>query len=155
MQNRRIAKLGLAALGVVAVLGLSSCDAVNSIGRPTSAVVLTGDQLSDLVGAQPSEVVAFRYRRVLPDNTWEQIPVQIDERMVVGFGSQPGSNSTPGVIGTVYGSGAPGVTELQYADPGTWVGADTDPTFDTDDELVFMASDAGAKINEPVSRRRR
>lgn len=146
MNNRRIRRLGLAALGAVAVLGLSSCDAVNSIGRPGAPVVLTGDQLDGLVGAEPGGVVAFRYHRVQPDNTWVQIPVQIDERKVVGFGSQPASNSTPGVTGTVYGSGQPGVTELQYADRGTFVGADTDPTFDTDDELVFMAADAGAKV---------
>jgi hypothetical protein len=69
--------------------------------------------------------------------------VQIDERKVVGFGSQPSNNTTPGVVGTVYGSGAPGVLALQYADAGTFVGADSDATFDADDELVFMVDDGG------------
>ena len=147
MNLRRMRRVGLISLGAVAVLGLSSCDAFSSIGQPDAAVVLTGDQLDDLLGRDPGNVVAFRYRQVYPDNTWVQIPVQIDERKVVGFGSQPTSNSTPGVMGTVYGSGAPGITALQYADSGTFVGADTDATFDADDELVFMAADAGGKVN--------
>ncbi|MFM7063169.1 MAG: hypothetical protein ACKO04_06725, partial [Actinomycetes bacterium] len=69
-----------------------------------------------------------------------QIPVQIDQRKVVPFG-QPSKSA--GVVGTVYGSGSGGPTALQYADVGTWVGADTNPAFDADDELVFMAADAG------------
>ena len=45
----------------------------------------------------------------------------------------------------MYGTTPIGVTSLQYADPNTFVGADPDPTFDADDELVFMSTDAGGK----------
>jgi hypothetical protein len=71
--------------------------------------------------------------------------VQVDQRKVVPFGAQPPNNTTPGAVGTVYGHGSGGPTALQYADPGTWVGADTDPNFDANDELVFMIGDAGGK----------
>ncbi|MDP9237544.1 MAG: hypothetical protein M3P30_09145 [Chloroflexota bacterium] len=37
------------------------------------------------------------------------------------------------------------VTELFYADPDTWTGADSDPTLDTNDEVTFMSMDAGGK----------
>ena len=36
-------------------------------------------------------------------------------------------------------------TELVYADPNTYSGADEDPMFDSDDELVFMARHLGEK----------
>src|SRR5262245_20724174 len=73
------------------------------------------------------------------------MPEQVDERKVIGFGSQPANNTTPGVDGTVYGNGSAGPTALQYADPNTFVGADTNTTFDADDELVVMAADGGGK----------
>ena len=41
-------------------------------------------------------------------------------------------------------------TALQYADPNTWVGADTNTNFDADDELVFMAADAGSIVSGDV-----
>ena len=37
-------------------------------------------------------------------------------------------------------------TALQYVDANTWVGADTNANFDADDELVFMAFDAGSQV---------
>ncbi len=74
------------------------------------------------------------------------MPVQIDQRKVVDFGQYPGSNATAGVDGTVYGTTPIGVTALQYADPNTFVGADSDPNFDADDELVFMSSDGGGTV---------
>jgi hypothetical protein len=61
-----------------------------------------------------------------------QIPVQVDERDVFDFG-------------TIYGGGPNGFTLLTYADPSTFTGADTNPLFDADDELVFMAKDAGVQ----------
>ncbi len=36
-----------------------------------------------------------------------------------------------------------GFTTTVYADPGTFTGADTNANVDADDELVFMAKDAG------------
>jgi hypothetical protein len=49
-----------------------------SLDRDRDSVVLTGSQLSVLVGLAPSSVVAFRYQ-----GGWQQIPVQIDERDTV------------------------------------------------------------------------
>lgn len=136
----------LAGLLLSGALLLSACNDLNTITRVSSPVVMTGAELPDLVGEDPGKIVAFRHVRVDGAPTWQQIPVQVDERKVVGFGSQPPTNTTPGVEGTVYGSGSPGVQALQYADPGTFVGPDGDPTFDADDELVFMVQDAGGKV---------
>jgi len=57
---------------------------------------------------------------------------KIDERDTVTFNQ-------------VYGGGYPqGDIDVEtYSDPGTYVGADSNPLFDQDDELVFMAKDAG------------
>ncbi|MCU0269856.1 MAG: hypothetical protein MUF83_14590 [Acidimicrobiales bacterium] len=128
---------------VLAVVGLVACDDINTVVRPDAPVVLTGSQLPDLLGADPDRIVAFAHSR--PDGvpTWTRIPVQVDERKVVDFGSQPTSNATAGVEGTVYGTAPIGVTALQYADPSTFVGPDGDATFDADDELVFMVRDGG------------
>lgn len=98
----------------------------NSLDRDRDPVVLTGSDLPTLLGLALNQVVAFRY-----DNGWQQIPVQIDERKVVDYRS-------------VYNGVVPaGLTTLAYADPNTYCGSDTDASFDSDDELVFMAKDAG------------
>jgi hypothetical protein len=143
--HRSLRLAARAALGLLAATGLAACDDVNTVSRSTAPVVLTGAQLPDLVGLAPGRVVAFRHARVGDQPQWTQIPVQIDERKVVGFGSQPANNTTAGVVGTVYGSGSGTITALQYADPNTFVGADGNAAFDADDELVFMAADAGGK----------
>ena len=132
-----------AVVAAVAALGLTACDDINTVQRPTAPVVLTGGDLPELVGAAPARIVAFRHARVDGQPKWTQIPVQVDQRKVVPFGSQPANNTTPGVAGSVYGSGSGGPTALQYADPNTFVGADANANFDADDELVFMVADAG------------
>jgi hypothetical protein len=138
MTIRRLFAVGLAA--GVAVAGLTGCDAPTStLNRPAAPVVLTGSKLNGLAGVAPERVVAFRWA----SGAWQQVPVQVDQRKVVPFGSQPATNAAPGATGTVYGSGSGGPTALQYADPSTWVGADPNPKVDADDEVVFMASDAG------------
>lgn len=138
MSIRRFLTVGLAA--GVAVTALTGCESgTSSLNRPAAPVVLTGSKLNRLGGVAPERVVAFRWA----SGSWVQIPVQVDQRKVVPFGSQPSSNTAPGTPGTVYGNGSGGPTALQYADPGTWVGADTNPNVDADDEVVFMASDAG------------
>jgi hypothetical protein len=140
---RRVLTTALVALG--AGLVLAACDDVNTVSRPTEPVVLTGARLPALVGQPPARIVAFRHGLVDGAPRWTQIPVQVDQRKVVPFGGQPASNDLPGTAGTVYGWGSGGPTALQYADPQTFVGADADPAFDADDELVFMISDAGGK----------
>ncbi|MCB0978993.1 MAG: hypothetical protein KDB02_16185 [Acidimicrobiales bacterium] len=138
---------GLAAVAV----GLVGCDdAPSTVQRVDDSVVLTGADLSGLVGEAPGGIVAFAHRK--PDGAaiWDQIPVQVDERKVVAFGTAPSTNSTPGVTGTVYGTSTGGPSALQYADAGTWVGADSNPAFDADDELVFMSGDAGSIVSDDV-----
>jgi hypothetical protein len=143
MRARKV--LSSAAVVMVGAVALTACDDVSSLNRPAAPVVLTGSQVSAVVGVDPGDLVAFRHVKVDGAPTWQQIPVQVDQRKVVAFGIQPGSNATPGVNGTVYGNGSGGPTALQYADAGTFVGADSDPLIDANDEIVFMASDAGGK----------
>lgn len=154
--NRKAHRIGRAgAVLVVVAVGsalLTSCRVVSLVDRSSTPVVLTGAEVPTLAGTAPDRVVAFRHNQNL-DGTgraWTQIPVQVDQRKVVGFGSQPGNNTSAGTTGTVYGSGSPGVTALQYADGDTWVGTDPDPALDADDEIVFMASDAGGNLAPDV-----
>ena len=89
-------------------------------------MVLAGADLPGLVGAETDGVAAFR-RGPLPG--WTQVPVQIDERAVVTFQE---------VYGPAFSLGS-NLTTLAYTDPTTYTGADPDPLFDQDDELVVMA----------------
>jgi hypothetical protein len=86
----------------------------------------------------PDRGVTYRWDTDLAD--WVQIPVQIDERVVMDFGDQPNFNRSAGVTGTICGDNDPiGVTTLPPADADTWV----DATIDDNDEIVFFARDAG------------
>lgn len=130
--------------------------------RPGEPVTMTGAGLSRLTGLPPERIVGFRFERdggrkgkggrgrqgpqgKPRDGRWIQVPVQVDERKVIDFGIDPTlkGGKGPGAEGTVYGSPPSGYTALQYTDPNTFVGADSDPSFDADDELTFMAADAG------------
>ncbi len=148
-KRTRVRRLGIA-VAVVAVSGsmLTGCRMKSTLERPTAPVVLTGAQVPSLVGTAQGRLVAFRHNEDNEGNNrqWTQIPVQVDQRKVVGFGSAPATNTAVGVAGTVYGSGAGTITALQYADPNTWVGADPNPALDANDEVVFMASDAGGDL---------
>lgn len=134
----------LALVGVVALVA-AACDYAHLpfLSRVDGPVVLTGADLGvGTLGLDPDRALAFRWDE--DASSWVQIPVQVDERVLIDFGAQPGSNTDPGVPGTVYGSGtASGVTALVYADADTWVGVDPDATFDDDDEIVVLARDAG------------
>ena len=97
----------------------------NSLNRDTDPVVITGDKLRTLNGLAVDRIVGFRFQ-----NNWDRIPIQIDERKYVDFE-------------VVYDNPPVGHGTLAYTDPNTYVGPDTYPDFDGDDELVFMAKDAG------------
>jgi len=114
----------LAALVSGATAGVARA---NALDRDREPVVLTGADVPSLIGTTPGRVVAFRY-----DGEWVLIPVQIDEMATVDFG-------------TIYGLDPTGLTVLTYADTSTFTGPDPDPTFDGDDELVFMSADAGGE----------
>lgn len=94
----------------------------------TEPIVLAGADVPGLAGASPASIVAWRYHA-----GWEQIPVQVDERTTVD-------------AAVIYHRPDPtGVKLTVYADPRTWTGADPDATLDADDEVVFMAGDAGER----------
>ena len=104
----------------------------STLNRPEDPVVLTGADVPSLAGIAPGDVVAFRY-----DTAWVQIPVQVDERDVKTFGAVY-NNSLPPVYNAHMA-----VSALQYTDANTWTGADSNPTLDSNDEIAFMANDAG------------
>jgi hypothetical protein len=114
---RRLALLAAAGMA----LGATGC----TLNRPGDPVVLTGTQLPALSSVAAGDVVAFRWLQ-----SWDQVPVQVDERKSVDFG-------------TVYNGAALGFTTSVYADPGTFTGADSNGSVDSDDEVAFMAKDVG------------
>jgi len=120
---------------LLCALTTSSIAHSSSLTRDRDPVVLEGSDLPALEGLAPSSVVAFRF-----EGTWVQIPVQIDERDTVTFTQ-------------VYGGAYPQaeIDVETYTDPGTYVGADSNPLFDDDDELVFMAKDAGELASAALS----
>jgi hypothetical protein len=151
MKARSAARL--VALGITCSAVASACDYFYSpfLNRIDAPVVVTGAQIAALQGANPATGVGYRWDA--STSGWVQIPIQIDQRHVVAFGTTPPSNATPGVDGTVYGYvGGASPTALQYSDPNTFVGADPNPLFDADDELVFMARDSGSKAPTGTAR---
>jgi hypothetical protein len=111
--------------------------ASSTLTRPEDPVVLTGADVPSLTGIAPNLLVAFQH----DGSGWVQIPVQVDERALVDFC-------------TIYnGTEGCGVSTLQYTDANTWTGADADATLDANDEIVFMAKDAGGQapgFSEPA-----
>ena len=129
------------------------------LDRPSDPVVMTGADLPRLLGIAPDTLTAYRYqppkkkgkkrharaassKKRAAGGRWVAVPIQVDERAVVDFGTPSGG---AGVQGTVYGTLPVGGTALQYTDPKTFVGPDPDPTLDSNDQVTFMAADAGAK----------
>lgn len=100
------------------------------VDRPFDPVVLEGAELPGLTGAPIDRILAFRYG----SGGWEQVPVQIDEMARVNWSA-------------IYGGLLPPRhTVRTYTDAGTFTGPDPDPSFDTDDELVFMARELGERF---------
>jgi len=102
------------------------CTAAAAQGtRAQDPVVVVGASLPRLLGQDPNAILAFRYQ-----TGWQQIPVQVDERTVVPVSQIRKNNNLTTKV-------------LVYADANTFTGADPDQKFDADDELCFMARDAG------------
>ncbi len=102
-------------------------EAVGLQTRPADPVVLAGSRLPSLVGATPRRVVAFRRA-----GSWQQVPVQVDERAQID-------------LGAAYDQAPVGITALTYTDPGTFIGPDPNPKLDSDDQLAMMSRDSGSK----------
>ena len=105
-----------------------------ALARPADPVVLTGADLPTLLNVGRPRIVGFRWN----GSKWQQVPIQIDERAVVNFGKI--YNDPTAVF---YGSKPANVNQLVYTSSSTWTGDDPNPAFDSDDELAFMARDAG------------
>lgn len=108
--------------------------------RPAEPIVLVGGQVPGMGAVAADDIVGFAWR----DGAWAQVPVQVDERVRIDFctiyakellGEAKAPCQTAKIIDALF-----------YADPNTYTGADTDSKFDIDDELVFMARDAGGQV---------
>ncbi|MCB0829096.1 MAG: hypothetical protein KDB62_09845, partial [Solirubrobacterales bacterium] len=136
---RPVAPFWLWAVAIAAaVLGSqpSASGAAGLEGRESDPVVLTGDAVRPLAPVEPGHLVAYR----VSGESWEQVPVQVDERVDVDFRSlYPFPDQD-------FVKGGPLVVNA-YADPGTLVGPDDDPMIDDDDEIAMMAADTGERVS--------
>ncbi len=133
---KRITTLTAMAIALCATGLVASANAAGLPGRGDEPVVLKGSELPELTGTAPDRIVGFAF-----DNGWKQIPVQIDERAIVDLAAVRQGNQT---------DGRPFSVEA-YTDPGTFAGADPDPSFDDDDELALMAGDAGENAVDDIA----
>ena len=111
--------------------------------RTFQPVVFSGAELEPLQGIAPDSIAAFRY-----DSTgWTRIPSQIDEREYIdlawAYNGRNNARCDTSSVGCFEQTDV--VFATVYMDPETFTGPDSDPFFDADDELVFMARDAGAR----------
>jgi hypothetical protein len=117
--------------------------------RVSTPVVITGSSFSTtgVNSFNAVDVVGFVYTGS-GSNPWKQVPIQVDEKKVISAVTIY-NNPTNGYWDTFSTDFYPtdpsysALTIAQYCDPNTLVGADTDPTYDSNDELAFMARDAG------------
>jgi hypothetical protein len=122
------------------VLGLLAHGAraqVSTLSRPLDPVVLSGASLPAFTGLSPGRIVGFRFG----SGGWQQVPVQVDERALLDIVTPYG----PLAAGSGYPPSPANLRVLFYTDASTYTGADPAPGFDADDELVFMAKDAGGR----------
>jgi len=106
----------------------------SSLNRINDPVVVNGAQLTSLTTLQPSQIVGFKFT-----GSWVQIPIQIDERSLLDIVSPYG----PLAVGSGIPPSPTNPKILFYCDANTYIGNDSNPLFDNDDELVFMVKDAG------------
>ena len=137
------------------MLGLAGCNTRfgASLDRPADPIVMTGAALPKLTGTSPQHIVGFSW----DGNAWTQVPVQVDERDLV----------SPGVIyhlpvssyPTLYGTSTtykmlvytpPPTVTAGYTSLDVYTPSDSDPTFDSNDELSFLAADTGKQADAPA-----
>merc|ERR1712037_1064305 len=104
--------------------------------RESEPLVVTGEQVD--LPVSPHLLVGFRRE----EGSWVQVPVQVDERHEVDWDA---------VKQVDYRVHLRELTSLLYSDPETFAGSDPDPTFDQDDELVFMFRDVGTEQYDKVA----
>jgi hypothetical protein len=139
MRSRGVVTGALAALVLAGTLTGCEVDPVRStVVRPADPVVVRGADVARLTGVPAGRVVGFR----ASSDGWTQIPVQVDERLDTTMAD------VYDLPADTFGNSSIGIPVNVYADPGTFVGADPDPDLDADDEIAFMARDAGGSAVE-------
>lgn len=148
MSSRRRRFVSALCASVLLVVGLTACESRYgaTLNQPDDPIVLTGADTPDLIGADPQHVVGFSW----DGDGWHQIPVQVDERDMVSPGAiyhrAPANYPKLKGTSTVYEIlvyTPPTVSTADYTVFPTYTPADSDPTVDADDEIVFMAYDTG------------
>ena len=151
MQARMYGRRALAVVAIVpALLLLSGCTRFGApLARPQDPVVLDGSATPKLLGAAVARVVGFAW----DGSEWQQIPVQVDERALVNPGQilhRPSANWAKNADGsnfTILAYTAPAVAAVGYSSWPTYTGTDPIATFDTNDEVSFLANDSGKQAS--------
>jgi hypothetical protein len=137
---------------LIAALGLAACTRFGAtLSRSSEPVVLDGSALPKLLGGAPMHVVGFAW----DGSAWHQIPVQVDERDYVSPGviyhlpvaSYPTLFGTNTLYKPLVYTPPPALT-AGYTSADTYTPPDSDPTFDANDELSFLANDTGKQAAE-------
>ena len=110
----------------------------STLKRSKDPVVISGASLSSFSSLNPADIVGFKYVQ----GVWTQIPIQVDERAWLDIVTPYGPIAS--ITGSPLSSANPKI--YFYCDATTYTGADPTPTFDNDDELVFMVKDAGGQF---------
>src|SRR5690606_11749906 len=118
-----------------------SVHAQNVIKRSSEVIIMTGEQIDDLIGVSPSDIVGFRRE----GSGWRQIPVQVDERDSVDGNTIYGDTPVEEFLNENWGTDLNKLVILTYTDTATFTGPDRDLLFDDNDEFLFMARDAGVR----------
>lgn len=134
MLSKRTLVVGAALFVSAAMLIPAGSASAAPLARPADPVALTGADLPGLVNGPKGNIVGFRWT----GSAWAQLPIQIDERAVVNFGK---IYNNPAAV--FYGSQPALVNALVYTSGNLWTGNDPNRKFDDNDELAFMARDAG------------
>jgi len=138
----------------LAAFGLAGCTLFGAtLSRSSDPVVLDGSALPKLLGTDPMHIVGFAWN----GSSWHQIPVQVDQRDFASPGQiyNLPTSSYPDVFGTttpykilVYTP--PASLSPGYTSSGTYTPPDSNPTFDPNDQLSFLAVDTGQQVGSSV-----
>jgi len=139
----------------LAVFGLAACTPFGAtLNRPSEPVVLDGSALPKLIGNDPMHIVGFAW----DGKVWHQIPVQVDQRDLVSPGQiyHLPTSSYPNLFGTttpykilVYTP--PATLTAGYTSSATYTPPDSNPMFDSNDQLSFLANDSGQQVGSSVA----
>ncbi len=108
---------------------------VEQPGRPADPVVVTGEDLTPLLGFDPDTLAAYRLSEETGE--WERIPLQVDERHETEYREIYNQQEVRA-----------GLSLLVYSDTNTLAGTDPETGIDEDDELVFMTRDTGMEYSD-------